>query len=573
MDTTALFSKISRALAVLVLAMASVNVQAEPAFGSTTSDTTTGIDQICFAFNGTKPYTGYTSYESHCNICHNANNKSIYVSPEWDWYRNGASDYAERKNFCTVQGIIATPVANQTFSKGSTINITARGFSPKGKTSPLTYTFTFSDNRTPIVVKPSANPTTYPKDNAITVSNVPLPNAGSLTITLNTSDLTGTTVSSDLTPDTRTINVSADLTVAGADSYSVQSGYTLSVPTKTGVLANDTGVGTLTAALVSNVAHGTLILSTNGSFSYTPTKGYTGLDGFSYTASNGYLTSEAATVTLTVTSAPPVANADSYSTAKNLTLTVPNPGVLSNDTGSGTLTAVLGTTHVTHGTLNLNSNGGFSYAPTAGFTGTDSFSYVVNNGSVDSAPATVTIDVGACTDKDNDGYSPEGGRCGPQDCNDKQATMSPGLKEICTNKIDDDCNGVADNSDPSCPLYTPTNDAPADCIGAKLNNQVRIDSATWSADQLTVKGSKATVGATVTVYKLDPVTQAATVLGSTTVVPSPNGTWTYTYPVVGSANSPCRVKAVINGATGVRAVTGSTANCSSNNGAPAACSQ
>ena len=561
MDTTALFSKTSRALAVLVLGMASVNVQAEPPFGSTTSDTTTGIDQICTVFNGAKPYTAYASYESRCNICHNANNRSIYVGPEWDWYRNGAPTYSDRLNFCTVQGIIATPVANQTFSQGSTINITARGFSPKGKTSPLTYTFTFSDNRTPIVVKPSANPTTYPKDNAITVSNLPLPNAGSLTITLNTSDLTGTTVSSDLTPDTRTINVSADLTVAGADSYSVQSGYTLSVPSKTGVLVNDTGVGTLTAALVSNVAHGTLILSTNGSFSYTPTKGYTGLDGFSYTASNGYLTSEAATVTLTVTSAPPVANADSYSAQPGVTLPITAPGVLANDTGSGALTAVLGTTHVTHGTLNLNGDGGFSYTPTAGFTGTDSFTYAAHNVSGNSSPATVTLAVGSCTDKDKDGYSPEGGSCGPLDCDDKAPNKSPGLKEICSNGFDDDCNGKIDQADPGC--------TGADCIGTKLASQVRIDAATWSADKLTVSGSKATVGATVTVSKLDPVTLAATPLG--TVVVAYNGSWKFEQAIAGSANAPCRIQATINGANGVKAVTGSTATCASQNGAPASC--
>ena len=557
MDTTSLISRTTHVLAVFVLGMASANLQAEPAYA-------TVIDNLCntATYGNVKPVTNYATYGvSRCNICHNANNRSISLSPEWPWYNSGPS-FTDRENFCVVQGIIETPASDMTLSRGATVNLKARGFSPKGKTSQLTYTWTFSDGRAPIVLTPT--------NQVASVSNVPLPNSGNtLTITLSTTGALDTTSDSE----TRVITISDDPVSVDNDSYTVQSGHTLSVSSSTGVLQGDSGVGTLKATLVSTVSHGSLLLNPNGSFSYTPTLGYVGSDTFTYTASNGVLTSAVATVTIDVTSLPPVANADSYSTAKNVTLTVSNPGVLSNDTGSGTLTAVLGTTHVTHGTLNLNGNGGFSYTPTAGFTGTDSFSYVVNNGSVDSAPATVTIDVGACTDKDNDGYSPEGGRCGPQDCNDKQATMSPGLKEICTNKIDDDCNGVADNSDPACPLYTPTNDAPADCIGAKLNNQVRIDSANWSADQLTVKGSKATVGATVTVYKLDPVTQAATVLGSTTVVPSPNATWTYTYPVVGSANAPCRVKAVINGATGVRAVTGSTANCSSNNGAPAACSQ
>jgi len=572
MDTTSLTSRTTQLLAVFVLGLASAGVQAEPGFGSTTTDTTTGIDQICSAFNGTKPYgtttttggittkTGYATYESHCNICHNANNKSIYVSPEWDWYRNGAPNYSDRLKFCTVEGIIATPLANQTFSRGGIINITARGFSPRGKTSPLTYTFTFSDNRTPIVVKPSANPATYPKDNAITVSNVPLPTAGSLTITLNTSDLTGTTVTTDPAPDTRTILVSADPTVANADTYTVQSGSTLSVPIKTGVLANDSGVGTLTATRVTNVTHGTLVLNPNGAFSYTPNASFVGADSFTYTASNGVITSTQATVTLNVTAAPPVANADSYSALPGVALTVASPGVLANDAGSGTLTAILGT-NVTKGSLALSGNGSFSYTSNAGFTGTDSFTYKVNNGGIDSTPATVTLAVGACTDKDKDGYSPEGGSCGPVDCNDKQATVNPGLKEICTNKIDDDCNGKVDQADPAC--------SGADCIGAKLGNLVKIDSANWSSDKLAVTGSKAAVGATVTVSKLDPVTLAVTTLGTTTVIY--NGTWKLEQAIVGSANAPCRIQVVINAATGVRAVTGSTANCSSQNGAPASC--
>ena len=43
--------------------------------------------------------------------------------------------------------------------------------------------------------------------------------------------------------------------------------------------------------------------------------------------------------------------------------------------------------------LETNVNGTFSYKPTSGFTGTDSFSYKANDGSADSNVVTVTLTV------------------------------------------------------------------------------------------------------------------------------------------------------------------------------------
>ena len=92
---------------------------------------------------------------------------------------------------------------------------------------------------------------------------------------------------------------------ANRDSYTVRaSGRT--VDAATGVLANDTdpeGDSPLTAQLVRNVAHGTLTLSADGSFAYMPNANYSGLDAFSYTASDGLNGSVPTTVTLTVTTA------------------------------------------------------------------------------------------------------------------------------------------------------------------------------------------------------------------------------------------------------------------------------
>ncbi len=92
---------------------------------------------------------------------------------------------------------------------------------------------------------------------------------------------------------------------------------------------------------------------------------------------------------------PPVAVADSYTTAQDTAKVVAAPGVLANDTDaeSNPLTALL-VANVTHGTLSLASNGGFTYTPTTTYNGPDSFTYKANDGTSDSNTVTVSLGVG-----------------------------------------------------------------------------------------------------------------------------------------------------------------------------------
>ena len=74
-----------------------------------------------------------------------------------------------------------------------------------------------------------------------------------------------------------------------SDSYNTDFETELVVDAVFGVLANDTVPveGPLTAILDSDVNNGTLVLDKDGSFTYTPDKGYSGIDSFSYVASDG----------------------------------------------------------------------------------------------------------------------------------------------------------------------------------------------------------------------------------------------------------------------------------------------
>ncbi len=185
--------------------------------------------------------------------------------------------------------------------------------------------------------------------------------------------------------------------VASNDAYSTAEDNPLTVAAP-GVLANDTDPdgNSLTVALVSGPAHGTLTLNATGGFTYTPAANYNGSDSFTYKANDGQLDSNVATVSLTVTTVndPPAAGNDSYTTAEDTPLTVSAPGVLGNDTDvdGDPLTAVL-VSGPSHGTLTLNSTGGFTYTPAANYNGSDSFTYKANDGQADSNVATVSLTV------------------------------------------------------------------------------------------------------------------------------------------------------------------------------------
>jgi YVTN family beta-propeller protein/VCBS repeat-containing protein len=191
------------------------------------------------------------------------------------------------------------------------------------------------------------------------------------------------------------------------ESFTVAGGGTLSIPAP-GVLANDNPAGSppLQAAIVTNPAHGTLVLQPNGAFTYTPHADFSGSDSFVYQATNKSGMPAAATVTITVTptatgpgpqvpgNAPPTAVGDTFTVQAQTTLTIPAPGLLANDTDpdSRQLSASVAD-KPGHGNLTISADGAFTYQPGADFAGTDSFTYRTSDGTTQSAPATVTIAV------------------------------------------------------------------------------------------------------------------------------------------------------------------------------------
>ncbi|PYR66687.1 MAG: hypothetical protein DMF88_15440 [Acidobacteria bacterium] len=201
---------------------------------------------------------------------------------------------------------------------------------------------------------------------------------------------------------TITVNSVNDAPLAASDTYATDEDTALTVAAA-GVLGNDNDADgdALHAALVAGTTNGSLTLSADGSFTYTPNANFNGSDSFTYKANDGAADSNIVTVTITVNPVndPPTGVADSYSTDEDTALTVAAPGVLANDTDleGDPLTAAL-VSGPSHGTLTPNPDGSFAYTPAADFNGTDSFTYKASDGTALSGETTVTITVNPVND-------------------------------------------------------------------------------------------------------------------------------------------------------------------------------
>jgi len=178
----------------------------------------------------------------------------------------------------------------------------------------------------------------------------------------------------------------------------------LIVPIATGVLANDndTDGDSLTADLTSSPTNGNVALNPDRSFTYEPNRDFNGQDSFSYVARDDAAPSEEVLVTITVNAIndSPIGITDSYSMDEDDVLNIKAvAGVLANDDDpDGDGLAALAVSEPAAGTLNLQSDGSFTYVPNANFNGQDTFSYQANDGISSSDTVTVEITVNPIND-------------------------------------------------------------------------------------------------------------------------------------------------------------------------------
>jgi len=205
------------------------------------------------------------------------------------------------------------------------------------------------------------------------------------------------TVTMDANKSVTAVFISNAPPVTFTDDYETDEDTPLTIATP-GVLGNDTDPDNdpLTATLVQQPSHGAVQLASQGGFTYTPNDDWNGTDGFSYEADDGQGGTTQGNVTILVHPLPdpPLAMADTYAVGRNTMFQLDAPGVLQNDSDpdGDVLQAVL-TSLPSLGVLQFSPDGALQYIPPADFTGSETFTYAASDGTSQSDPVIVTLQV------------------------------------------------------------------------------------------------------------------------------------------------------------------------------------
>ena len=217
---------------------------------------------VTLNLDGSFTYTPATNYSGPDGFFYKANDGNALSAP------TGVS--------ILVQGVNDAPVANNdTYSLSrSGVPVVVSSLVLSGATATATTAIQHGLTTGHPVRISGANEAEYNGTFTVTVT-------GATTFTYT---VTGTPAS----PATGSIRATADDTTR-----------TVAAP---GVLGNDTDVDgqPLTAVLGTTTTNGTLVLNADGSFTYTPSGLFVGVDTFTYTASDGIGASNVATVTINV---------------------------------------------------------------------------------------------------------------------------------------------------------------------------------------------------------------------------------------------------------------------------------
>jgi len=185
--------------------------------------------------------------------------------------------------------------------------------------------------------------------------------------------------------------------VANPDTASTQAGVAVDI----NALANDTDPDSnplvITSASVNAGSGVATVVTVSGvtKVRYTPAAGFTGNASITYAISDGAGGSASSTISVQVLSGPnqpPVAVADSASVAKNGTLNL-NPRLNDSDPEAGPLT-ISAVTQPSHGSVSIGGIG-VIYTPATNYTGSDSFTYTIQDSGGLTATATVSVTVTA----------------------------------------------------------------------------------------------------------------------------------------------------------------------------------
>ena len=198
----------------------------------------------------------------------------------------------------------------------------------------------------------------------------------------------------DGTSDSNSATVSLMVTTVANNSPEAMD-ITTSTPEDMAIEINldaaDSDGNDLTYSLVSSPSNGSISLSSSMAI-YTPDSDYIGNDSFSYKANDGISDSNTAIVSIFVESVndAPVASDITVELEENITT---NIILTANDTEGDELTYSIAT-GPSFGSITLTETTA-TYTPESNYSGSDSFTFIANDGSDDSNIGTVSISITA----------------------------------------------------------------------------------------------------------------------------------------------------------------------------------
>ncbi|MFN0120912.1 MAG: Ig-like domain-containing protein [Blastocatellia bacterium] len=269
------------------------------------------------------------------------------------------------------------PVANSfpvTLNEDTATPVTLSGFDVEGST--LGYA---------IVTPPTKGVLTGVAPNLTYVPNLNATGADSIVYKVNDGQLDSANATVSMT-----INAVNDPPAANGQTLSTNEDTSLNI-TLTG---SDIEGSPLTFAIAAAPANGT-ITGTGANRTYMPNPNFNGNDSFKFKVNDGQLDSPDATVNITVIAVndPPVANGQTLNVNEDTPINITLSG---NDIeGSGLTYMILSAP--ASGTLSGTAPN-VTYTPNPNYNGSDSFSFKVNDGTVDSAPATISLTVNPVND-------------------------------------------------------------------------------------------------------------------------------------------------------------------------------
>ena len=241
-------------------------------------------------------------------------------------------------------------------------------------------------------------------NDSLTYTAVTSPTKGSLAVNAATGTFTYTPNANVTGADSFTFQVDDGQTTSNTATVSItisaindppvaqNAAITISEDTATSgqLQAQDPEGASLTYAVVANPTRGSLTISTSGAFTYTPDADISGTDSFTFQVSDGQVTSNIATVSITISPVNdvPVAANGSLTAAYGQT----TAGTLhATDKENDALTFSIASDPQQVVTLTSPTTGAYTISPVTGMASPYSFTFSVNDGTATSNTATVTV--------------------------------------------------------------------------------------------------------------------------------------------------------------------------------------